>query len=107
MHNKKTSSQSEKIYFSKADEDLFLGGGTILNVYSGELLKMNIGIKGERIWYVGPSSDMIDEHTRVLDMSQKILVPGYIDPHFHPWFIYNPVSFRSGSLTAGEYQPFL
>jgi len=102
MNNRTMLSQNDKTYSSKAEADLFLGGGTILNVYSGELLKMNIGIKRERIWYVGPSSDMVDERTRVLDMSQKILVPGYIDPHFHPWFIYNPISFGQEASRLGN-----
>jgi adenine deaminase len=78
-----------------------LKGGTILNVYSGELLKMNIAIKGERIWYVGPSSDVVGGDTQVLDVSNKVLVPGYIDPHFHPWFTYNPISFGEKACCFG------
>jgi adenine deaminase len=81
--------------------NILLKGGTILNVYSGELLKMDISIKGERIWYVGPSSDVVREDTRVLDVGNKVLVPGYIDPHFHPWFTYNPVSFGEEACRLG------
>jgi len=102
MSNKKTFSQRETIDSSKANADLFLHGGTVLNVYSGELLEMNIAIRGERVWYVGPSSDMVGEHTRGLDVSHKILVPGYIDPHFHPWFIYNPISFGQEACRLGN-----
>jgi adenine deaminase len=82
-------------------ENILLKGGTILNVYSGELLKMNIAIKGERIWYVGPSSDVLNGDTQVLDVGNKVLVPGYIDPHFHPWFTYNPVSFGEEACRLG------
>ena len=51
-----------------------------------------MAVKGERIWYVGPRSDSIGEKTLRLDVSHKVLVPGYVEPHCHPWNIYNPVS---------------
>ena len=86
---------------SRNKESILLKGGTILNVYSGELLKMNIAIKGERIWYVGPSSDVVSRDTQVLDVGNKVLVPGYIDPHFHPWFTYNPISFGEKACCLG------
>jgi len=85
----------------KEKADIFLRGGTVLNVYSGELLKMDVAIKGERIWYVGPSQEMVSEDTQVLDVGNRVLVPGYIDPHFHPWFIYNPVSFGEDTCRLG------
>ncbi len=86
---------------SKNLPSLFLREGTVLNVYSGELLKANVEIRGERIWYVGPSTGMTDKDAAVIDVSDKILVPGYIDPHFHPWFIYNPVSFGREACRLG------
>jgi adenine deaminase len=74
------------------EADLFLEGGRVLNVYSGEILESNVAVKGERIWYVGTRSDSIGERTERLDMSGKLLVPGYVEPHCHPWNVYNPVS---------------
>ena len=86
--------QEEQQRSSRQDQeaDLFLEGGRVLNVYSGEILESNVAVKGERIWYVGPRSDSIGERTLRLDMSRKVLVPGYVEPHCHPWNIYNPVS---------------
>ncbi|MBW2358592.1 MAG: adenine deaminase [Deltaproteobacteria bacterium] len=101
MNTKKPSSHDGAPNPVKDTADIFLTGSTVLNVYSGELLKTNIGIKGERIWYVGPSREMVAEHTRLLDMSHKIMVPGYIDPHFHPWFVYNPISFGQKACSQG------
>ena len=86
---------------SKNKENILLKGGTLLNVYSGELLKMNIATRGEKIWYVGPSSDDMSRDTQVVDVGNKILVPGYIDPHFHPWFTYNPISFGEEACRLG------
>jgi adenine deaminase len=74
------------------EADLFLEGGRVLNVYSGEILESNVAVKGERIWYVGPSSDSIGEKTLRMEVPHKVLVPGYIEPHSHPWNIYNPVT---------------
>jgi len=74
------------------EPELLLEGGKVLNVYSGELLESNVAVKGERIWYVGPRSDSIGQKTLRLDVSQKMLVPGYVEPHCHPWNVYNPVS---------------
>jgi adenine deaminase len=101
MNTKNETSQKEAHDLKKAKADIFLTGGIVLNVYSGELLKTNIAIKGERIWYVGPSSDVVSKDTQVLDFADKVLVPGYIDPHFHPWFVYNPISFGEEACRLG------
>jgi len=101
MNLENRSSKGRFAGSSRNNENILLKGGTILNVYSGELLKMDITIKGEKIWYVGPSSDVVSGDTQVLDVGNKILVPGYIDPHFHPWFTYNPVSFGEEACRLG------
>ena len=98
---KKTSFPNGTTRSPKDNADIFLTGGTVFNVSSGELLEMNVAIKRERIWYVGPSSDVVGEDTQVLDVGNKVLVPGYIDPHFHPWFIYNPISFGQEACRLG------
>ena len=74
------------------EPDLILEGGRVLNVYSGELLDANVRVRGARIWYVGPRSSSAGENAMRLDVSHKVLVPGYIEPHCHPWNVYNPVS---------------
>jgi len=81
--------------------DIFFKGGTVLNVYSGELLEMNVVTRGDRIWYVGPRNNAVEDDTLLLDVTGKVLVPGYIDPHFHPWFIYNPLSFGETGCAMG------
>ncbi|HOP47414.1 MAG TPA: adenine deaminase C-terminal domain-containing protein [Desulfobacteraceae bacterium] len=101
MSEKTTYSKHQTNNSQKDRLDLFIKNGTILNVYSGELLKANIGIRGERIWYVGPLSNMVDDGTRIIDAEKKVLVPGYVDPHFHPWNIYNPLSFGEEACRLG------
>ncbi len=80
--------------------DLILEGGKVLNVYSGEILESAVGVQGERISFVG-SRPPRGEAFLHLDVSGKILVPGYIEPHCHPWNIYNPVSFGEEACRLG------
>jgi adenine deaminase len=84
--------EQQRSHRQDQEAELLLEGGRVLNVYSGEILEFNVAVRGERIWYVGPRSDSIGEKTLRLDMSHKVLVPGYIEPHCHPWNVYNPVS---------------
>ncbi|MEG0471806.1 MAG: adenine deaminase, partial [Solibacillus sp.] len=50
----------------------------------------NIWISGDRIVYVGKEMPANLEGTEVLDMTGKTVVPGYIEPHVHPFQLYNP-----------------
>lgn len=72
MKTKNTHFQRQEGHAPKDQADIFLKGGTVLNVYSGELLKVNVALKGERIWYVGPLSYMVGNDTRVLDLKNKV-----------------------------------
>jgi adenine deaminase len=81
--------------------DLVLLGGTVLNVYSGELIKANVAVKDEKILYVGEMTDAEFENASVMDVTGKVLVPGYIEPHCHPWLLYNPLSFAEEAVCMG------
>ena len=65
--------------------DLAIINGTILNVYTGELLKgHSVTNKGEWIAYVGDDPrDSIGPATQVIDAKDKTVVPGLIDGHTH------------------------
>ena len=103
----KQQEEQERSSRQGQEADLFLEGARVLNVYSGELLKSNVAVKGEKIWYVGPRSDPIGERTLRLDMSCKVLVPGYVEPHCHPWNIYNPVTLGEEFCRLGTHDPRL
>jgi adenine deaminase len=81
--------------------DLFVRGGMIANVYSGELHAGNLAVTGSRIVYVGEGERAVGPDTRILDASGMIVSPGYIEAHFHPWVLYNPVSLVEGVLPLG------
>jgi adenine deaminase len=71
---------------------------TLVNVYSGELLPGNVAIAGGSITYVGPREPPAAE---VIDARGMYLAPAWIEPHAHPWLLYNPVSMIEGVLPGG------
>jgi adenine deaminase len=84
-----------------APADLYLRGGSLLNVYTGELYPANVAVGGERIAYIGSREDMVGRRTRVLDVAGRILVPGYIDPHVHPGHLVTPSALARHLLGLG------
>jgi adenine deaminase len=84
-----------------APADLYVRGGTLLNVYTGELYPANVAIRGERIAYVGVRDEMVGARTRVVDASGRVLVPGYIDPHVHPATLTGPAALARFVLPLG------
>jgi adenine deaminase len=84
-----------------APADRFVRGATVVNVYSGELLPANVAIAEGRIAYVGSREDAIGPATEVIEARGLYLAPGWIEPHAHPWALYNPVSMAEGILPGG------
>lgn len=81
--------------------ELFVRGGTIANVYSGELHRGNVAVTGGRIAYVGEDERAVGPDTQIVDARGMIVSPGYIEAHFHPWVLYNPISLVEGVLPLG------
>jgi adenine deaminase len=84
-----------------AAADLYVRGGTLLNVYTGELYGANVAVRGERIAYVGTRDDMVGPRTTVVDAGGRVLVPGYIDPHVHPAHVITPSALARHVLALG------
>ena len=49
-----------------APADLFLEGGRVLNVFSGEVLEAHVAVAGGRIAYVGARRDAVGAQTRIV-----------------------------------------
>lgn len=81
--------------------DLFIQNGTIVNVYSGELLPLNVAVYKDRIAYVGESMAAVGDSTIIIDAAGKYVSPGFIETHAHPWVLYNPISFTAKALSLG------
>ena len=84
-----------------APADLYVSGGTLLNVYTGELYPANVAVLGERIAYVGLRDDMVGARTVVVDASRRVLAPGYVDPHVHPAHVVTPAALARHVLALG------
>lgn len=75
----------QRVALGQEPADIILSGGTVLNVYTGELLEDHeILIAGERIAYVGPDNDFpVGPATLRLNLSGQVVIPGLIDSHCH------------------------
>ena len=65
--------------------DLVLQNCTLLSVYTGEIIPhTQIAIIGDRIAYVGPDAEhTVGTKTKVIDVKEKYVSPGFADPHLH------------------------
>ncbi|TSI10570.1 adenine deaminase C-terminal domain-containing protein [Lysinibacillus sp. BW-2-10] len=61
----------------------------------------NIWILNDRIVYVGKDMPTNLENTEIVDLQGKVVVPGYIEPHVHPFQLYNPQSFADFAAQTG------
>ncbi|WEY89230.1 adenine deaminase [Bacillus subtilis] len=75
---------------SKLLPTLLLRNALVLNPYVKQWLKKNIWIYQDRIVYVGHELPNRAEEIHTIDCEGKYIVPGYIEPHAHPFQIYNP-----------------
>ena len=77
--------QLMKVALGEAEADLAIVNGSIVNVYTAEVLTGDtVLIKGDKIAYVGKSvQQSIGPATQVIDATGKTLIPGLIDGHTH------------------------
>lgn len=90
-----------RVALGQEKADLFVRGGTVVNVYSGELLPANVAVLGERVAYVGPSEAAVGPETEVVDARSLYVAPGWIEPHSHAYLYYNPESLAEAVLPGG------
>ena len=60
---------------------VFFKNVNLVNVYTGEVYRSNIGVLGDKICYVGESSCF--EASESVDLKDMFLAPGLIDSHIH------------------------
>jgi adenine deaminase len=74
--------------------DLVLQGGYIINVVTREIYQADVAIQGEYILMVGDATVLIGPSTKVENVQNKFISPGFIDSHMH---------FESAMLTVTEF----
>ncbi|TYS55555.1 adenine deaminase [Sutcliffiella horikoshii] len=80
---------------------LVLTNATYLNVQLKAWMTANIWIHEDRIIYVGDQLPANTENTEMVDCTSQFLVPGYIEPHVHPFQLYNSLSFAQYASKLG------
>src|SRR5690625_7864049 len=70
-------------------------------MYTKQWLKANIWIFNDRIVYVGDQLPEELSSIEVVDCTGQYLVPGYIEPHAHPFQMYNPEILANHAATYG------
>jgi N-acyl-D-aspartate/D-glutamate deacylase len=63
------------------DLDLIIRGGALIDGSGSPATKTDIGIKGDRIVFVGTSAGR--KSKREIDATGLVITPGFIDPHTH------------------------
>ena len=82
---------------------LVLKNCNLLSVYTREIIpKTQIAIINDRIAYVGPdASHTIGSKTKVIDIHDKFVSPGFADPHLHIDQFVLPSEFAKQALLCG------
>jgi adenine deaminase len=74
----------------KTSPTILLKNALYLNQTFRQWMRANIWIYEDRIVYVGEQLPSHIENCEIVDCTNEILVPGYIEPHAHPFQLYNP-----------------
>lgn len=80
---------------------ILLKNARYLNQILRKWVTSNIWIYEDRIIYVGDKLPEKTDGCQVVDCSDYYLVPGYIEPHAHPFQLYNSHSFASYASQFG------
>lgn len=101
--NREQRHQLMKVALGEAEADLAIVNGSVVNVYTGEVLAGgSVLIKGEKIAYVGKDGGRsIGSSTRVIDAAGKTLMPGLIDGHTHLDSMYSMSELSRYAIAGG------
>ncbi|MGI8314610.1 adenine deaminase C-terminal domain-containing protein [Halobacillus mangrovi] len=74
---------------------------TYLNVYMKQWMTGHIWLYEDRILYTGPELPANTDGTEIIDGKDSYIVPGYVEPHAHPFQLYNPRSLAEYAARTG------
>src|SRR5438067_10187810 len=63
--------------------DLLIRGGQVLDGTGAEAVQADVGVRADRIVFLGMSHTQHMDAARVIDAAGLIVSPGFIDPHTH------------------------
>ncbi|WP_188455101.1 adenine deaminase C-terminal domain-containing protein [Virgibacillus oceani] len=85
----------------KVAPTLILKNGIYLNTFTKQWLHANIWILNDRIVYVGDKLPKNSKSAEIIDCENQFIVPGYIEPHAHPFQLYNPEELANHAAKFG------
>jgi adenine deaminase len=96
-------SSLNKVAMGESKADLVLKNCNLINVYSREVEpKIQVAIKKDRIAYVGKdASHTVGEKTGFIDLEDRYISPGFVDPHIHIDQYIVPSQLAEKSLLSG------
>jgi adenine deaminase len=80
---------------------LLLKNATYLHSTLKKWVQGHIWVYGDRIVYTGNQLPENLKQCEIVDCESQYLVPGYIEPHVHPFQLYNPQSFSKYASQSG------
>lgn len=80
---------------------ILLKNSMTMNPYCNQWVKAHIWIYEDRIVYAGEELPEQTDGTEIIDCDGKWIVPGYIEPHAHPFQLYNPHSLAKYAAQFG------
>jgi N-acyl-D-amino-acid deacylase len=78
--------------------DYLIINGSVIDGSGSEVVQMNVGIKGDRIAYLGPE---LTPAVNVIDAAGMTISPGFIDTHAHSEFTLMADGRAQGKLAQG------
>lgn len=85
----------------KKPPEILLKNARFLHSMLRRWVEGNIWIQDDRIVYAGEALPINTAGTEVVDCTGLTLVPGYIEPHVHPFLLYNPQTFSRYAAQTG------
>ncbi|WP_203248531.1 adenine deaminase C-terminal domain-containing protein [Sporosarcina beigongshangi] len=90
-----------QIINGKKAPDLIIINAEYLHAIYKKWMTGNIWVAGDRIVYAGKEMPGMTEGAEIVDASGKKIVSGYIEPHVHPFQLYNPRTFADYAARLG------
>ncbi|MFD1203536.1 adenine deaminase C-terminal domain-containing protein [Sporosarcina contaminans] len=90
-----------EILNAKQAPDLIITNATYLHSIYKKWVEGNIWVSGDRIVYAGSRMPATTEGAEIVNAENKKIVPGYIEPHVHPFQLYNPETFAEYAGRVG------
>ncbi|WP_339165481.1 adenine deaminase C-terminal domain-containing protein [Siminovitchia sp. FSL W7-1587] len=101
MWKNKHIREQAAIIDGKQSPTLLLKNARFLHSVLRQWVNGNIWIHHNRIVYAGEALPKKTNGTEIVDCSGLTLVPGYIEPHSHPYLLYNPQSLSRYAAQTG------